>query len=214
MIKNNFLILTLLLLPFGMQAQSVPEKSFSLGFTASPNFGWMTFPSEQLPSTSPDGLRTGFSYGVLGDFAFSSNYYFSTALTVTSMNANTKTDAYTAVYKLQYVEIPLTLKLKSNENNNKRFYGQFGLSADVKISAKQDVQFTDATLSSIKNADISDNINTFRLGLMFGGGAEWKIGQDLHLLTGFTYNNGLTDVLDTKDKAKNSYVSLNLGVFF
>jgi Outer membrane protein beta-barrel domain len=223
--KNRFLILIFLLLPFAMQAQSVSEKTFSLGFTTSPNFGWMTFPSEQVPVTSSEGLRTGFSYGVLGDFAFSSNYYFSTAFTVTSINANTKTPEFndgaeigvkTAAYKLQYIEIPLTLKLKSNEHNNKRFYGQFGLSTDVKISAKQDYDFKapNGAFSSAKNADISGDINTFRLGLLFGGGAEWKLDDNLHLLTGVSYNNGLTDVLDTKEKAKNSYFTINLGVFF
>ncbi len=214
MIKKRFLVPILLILPFAIHAQSIKESSFSLGFTTSPNFGWLTFPSEQIPATSSDGFRTGFSYGVLGDFAFSSNYYFSTAFTVTSMNANTKTDANTAAFKLQYVEIPLTLKLKSNEQNGKLFYGQFGLSTDIKIAAKQDVQFTDTAIPSTKNADISSSINTFRLGLLFGGGAEWKIGENLHLLTGLSYNNGLTDVLDTKEKAKNSYVSLNLGVYF
>ena len=103
--------------------------------------------------------------------------------------------------------MPLTLKLKSNEIQNRKFYGQFGLDANIKLGAKQAVE-------GQSNVDISKTVNLFRLGLIIGGGAEWKVAENMSLLTGLSYNNGLTDVFDGSEKAKNSYVSINLGMFF
>ena len=196
------------LLPESGKAQSDSTKKFQLGFTASPTFGWL---SESEPAAfKSKGLRTGFTYGVLGDFSFSNNYYFSTGLAVTTLNANTEFPASSSypevVYKLQYLQVPLTLKLKSNDIDNKKFYGQFGLDANVKIGAKKS--------AGGQSSDISKEVNLFRLGLSIGGGAEWKVAQNVSLLTGLSYNNGFTDVFDGDVKSKNSYVSLNLGVFF
>ena len=192
------------------QTESTPDvKKFQLGFTASPTFGWLsTSASNTIKS---DGLRTGFTYGVLGDIAFSNNYYFSSGLMVTTVNSNVKSIATpvqpNTAYKIQYLEVPLTLKLKSNEIQNRKFYGQFGLDANVKLSAKETVEGKNAE-------DISKRVNLFRLGLIIGGGAEWKVAENMSLLTGLSYNNGFTDVFDGSERAKNSYVSINLGMFF
>ena len=47
-----------------------------------------------------------------------------------------------------------------------------------------------------------------------GGGAEWNVGESMNILTGLSYSNGFSDVFDGERKGKNSYISLNLGVFF
>lgn len=214
---NKIAVTLLLVMPLITVAQTETNRNFRLGFTTSPTFGWLKY--DRPEDVEGDGLRTGFSYGVLGDFGFSDNYYFGTAVTVTTMNAKTQplpADASSsAIYKLQYIEIPLTLKLKSNPIQNSRFYGQFGLAAAVKIGAKQDGTIRRGDVVEIVNdADISSSINAFRLGLLFGAGAEWRIAENIDLLAGISYNNGLSDIFDTNDKAKNSYLSLNLGVFF
>lgn len=212
MLQTTLTFIVFCVAPALVKAQtetSHTAKKIQLGFTASPTFGWMsTSGSETIKS---NGLRTGFTYGVLGDFGFSDNYYFSSGLVVTTVNAKVKSLASpvqpNSIYKIQYLEIPLTLKLKSNELQNSKFYGQFGLDANVKLGAKQEVE-------GDKEVDISKNVNLFRLGLIIGGGAEWKVAQNMSILTGLSYNNGFTDVFNGSEKAKNSFVSLNLGVFF
>jgi len=213
--KTKFLLLAVFLAPLFANAQSLTGNRAQLGFTTSPTFGWLTFPSGQTPEIEPDGMRTGFSYGVLADLPFSENYYFSTALTVSTLNAKaTEPGVSTSVYKLQYLEVPLTLKLKSDLMEGKRFYGQFGLNTGINIGSKQDIMFTSSASQDEKNRDIGDQINIFRAGLILGGGAEWKIGENMNLLTGLSYSNGFTDVFDGDAKAKNSYIALNLGIFF
>lgn len=197
------LMLAILLSPVFCLAQET-ENSFQLGFTLSPTFSWLT--NEGALESS--GGKAGFSYGVLADFGFAKNYFFSTAFTLTSLKSeahNTVTQA-DDIFKLQYIEVPLSLKLKSNPSEMGRFYGQFGLSTGINVSAKMDGQEGD-------NISISSAVNTFRLGLIAGGGAEWKVGRNLSALTGVTFNNGFTKTFKEFD-SKNPFVTLHLGMFF
>ena len=101
--------------------------------------------------------------------------------------------------------MPLTLKLKSNSTNTGRFYGQFGIGTGINVSAKAD--------DSGEISSISSDVNTFRLGLIAGGGAEWFVGRNLTAVTGVTFNNGFTKTF--KDfNSKNPFVTLHLGIFF
>jgi len=196
------LLLLILLSPFLALAQET-EKDFQLGFTLSPTLSWLT--NEKGLESS--GAKAGFSYGVIADFGFAKNYYFATAFTLTTLNSEahnviTKSDD---IFRLQYIEVPLTLKLKSNESGSGRFYGQFGLGTAVKVSAKKDD-------SGVKSS-VSSDVNPFRLGLIAGGGAEWNLGRNLSAVTGVTFNNGFTNTF--KDfESKNPFVTIHLGVFF
>jgi hypothetical protein len=186
------------------------DKALQLGFTLAPTVSWLTDDGSQLVS---DGAKVGYSYGVLADFGFAKNYFFSTAFTLTSLNSKAKrasTDL--EEYKLQYIEVPVTLKLKSNPTATGRFYGQFGLSTGVNVSAKMDTENV-ATKAREEDVTISSRTNLFRLGLIAGAGAEWSIGRNLSALTGVSFNNGFTKTFENAD-AKNPFVTLHLGVFF
>ena len=213
--KTRLLLFAILLAPLLVSAQYSEENKTQLGFTTSPTFGWITVTSGQTPTIEPDGMRTGFTYGVLADIPFSENYYFSTALTVSTLNAKAiEPGGGKSIYKLQYLEMPLTLKLKTKEMENRRFYGQFGLNTGVNIGSKRDIIYTNSSLQNEKNEEIGDLINSFRAGLILGGGAEWKVAENMSVLTGLSFSNGFSDIFDGEAKAKNSYIALNLGVFF
>lgn len=199
------LVLALLLIPFLGKSQDAPDN-FQLGFTSSPTLSWMTDDGSKLASS---GGKVGFSYGVIADFGFAKNYFFSTAFTVTSLNSEAEMmGVSTDKYKLQYIDIPLTLKLKSNPTSTGRFYGQFGLGTGINISAKRS-----GVQPSSEEVSISSDVNKLRLGLIAGAGAEWNIGRNLSAVTGVTFNNGFTKTFKDYD-SKNPYMALTLGVFF
>jgi hypothetical protein len=185
------------------------EKDFQLGFTLSPTLSWLTDDGSSLKS---DGSKPGFSYGVLADFGFAKNYFFSTAFALTSVNSKAETALSSDVYKLQYIEIPLTLKLKSNSIQAGRFYGQFGVGTGINVSSKMDSDGK-GTNETKENRSVSSAVNVFRLGLIAGGGAEWNLGRNLSALTGVTFNNGFTKTFKEGD-SKNPFVTFHLGVFF
>lgn len=204
---------TLAILFFAMQVKaqdyynrsrnSSEEKNFRLGLSINPNIGWLRYDDEYEATA-----KAGFSYGLVADLGFADNYYFSTGLLINSIAS--KVDFPVGddrdKIRLQYVEVPLTIKLKSVEDETGRFYGQFGFTAGFKVSGKEELAGA-TKYQSIEGDDL------FRLGLQIGGGKEWKLNENLGLMTGLTFNNGFTRAI--KDgKPKTSYLALNLGLFF
>jgi len=183
------------------------RKNISLGLTVSPNMAWLRYENEDSYDASS---KTGFNYGLLADLGFSENYYFSTGLVINTLNTevNIKNGNNTGLrtFKLQYAEVPLALKLKSDELHRKQFYGQFGFTAALKISDKEEMKYS-GNKGSIKSPDL------FRLGLLLGAGVEWKLDRNLSFMTGLSFNNGFTRAIK-EGSPKSSYIGLNLGLFF
>jgi long-subunit fatty acid transport protein len=226
--KKIFLSLSLFLLAGQLFAQNPAETyyGFRLGLTAHPTIGWIKPESD---NGKGDGVNLGFSYGLLADFNIAENYSFSTGLTVTTINGkstefnvnpyheaagnSTALTAYNLKYMLQYIEIPLTLKLKTEKVGDVRWYGQFGLSNDFSIGAKQNV--SSMGQNSQEDLNIKDDINFYRAGLIIGAGVEYDVARNTSITTGLTYNNGFTDISDDKNRSvRNHYLALNFGVFF
>lgn len=191
--------------------RSMDDKNFRLGLSINPNIGWLRYDNDYEASS-----KMGFSYGLIADLGFAKNYYFSTGLLINAINsrvepafiATDENDPALPKYRdlsLKYAEVPLTVKLKSEENELGRFYGQFGFTAGLKVSGKEKIG--DGKKNSIDGDDL------FRLGLQLGGGAEWRLNDNLALMTGLSFNNGFTRAIKA-GKPKTSYVALNVGIFF
>lgn len=190
---------------YSRNGNSLDSKNFRLGLAINPNIGWFRYNDDAYEGSA----KMGFSYGLVADLGFAKNYYFSTGLLINSIASkatfpdNQKYD----MRRLQYVDVPLTIKLKSTENEMGRFYGQFGFTAGLKVSGKEKLEG-----ATKKTAIDKDDI--FRLGLQVGGGAEWKLNDNLALMTGLSFNNGFTRAINEAGKPKTSFVALNLGLFF
>lgn len=224
--KKAVLILVALFTATTIFAQSEkPYYGFKLGLTAHPTFGFI-----KPQKGKNDGISLGFSYGLIGDFNFAENYSFSTGLTVTTINGKSveinsahyhaagdpNSLSYNIKYKMQYIEIPLTIKLKTNQFGDVRWYGQFGLSTDFAIGRKQNAEQGTTVLAN--NVDASEWTNFFRAGMIIGGGLEYSLGDKTSVVTGLSLNNGLTSIVTgnsgTGTSVRNHYVGLHLGVFF
>lgn len=140
-----------------LTAQTAPNVK--MGLRVSPNFSWINI---QKGSMSNDGLGLGFSYGVTADFAMfkSTNYWLATELSVSTIpvlaKSNTdlkrvvpqqgstgKTDTLTYragnvnfKYNCQYLQIPLSVKMKTDEIGNMKYYFQFGLAPSFMMKRK------------------------------------------------------------------------------
>ena len=221
--KRTYIGLLLLFFTAGAFAQdsSSPYYGFRLGLTAHPTIGWV-----KPDIGKSNGVSLGFSYGLIGDFNFTQNYSFATGLTVTTINGKSteivslnegtgpaSQAELSLKYKLQYIEVPLTLKLKTVKINEVRYYGQFGLSNGFMIGAKQDTEMNGAAPS--KDVNIKDDIKFYRAGLIIGAGAEFEVSGNTSITTGLTFNNGFTDLTSSKaSTVKNHYLGINIGVFF
>lgn len=188
-------------------------KPMSFGITFAPNMGWMRYGDTEDHKSTP---KFGYAYGLLADFAFTENYYFSTGLLVNTLNNEAEyPDPVSSVpntrlsndYRLQYAEIPISLKLKSTMRYFRSYYGQFGFTGGVKLNAKEKKETVTSRSSMGNDADF------FRLALQIGGGIEWQLDHNLVMMTGLSFNNGFTRAVK-QGEPRNSYVAFNFGIFF
>lgn len=199
-------------------------KKFRLGLEVCPNMGWITSDSKAVKS---DGSRTGFRFGLLGDVQLGSNanYFFSTGLFLN--NIGSKTSSTTSITdsagthtitsngqsKFQYVELPISVKLKTNEIGYMTYFGQIGFDVGVLTAAKGKVEDGDFE-------DISKYVSPIRVALAVGGGLEYNFSGNTSAIVGIKYSNGFTNVNKSKvddveqPKAKLHYFELTIGALF
>lgn len=248
--KKALLLLAITAITSSVFAQ---DKKVRLGLTLFPTLNVFKPDVDAIEKTK-NGM--GFSYGLLIDYNFGDNYAFSTGLHINttkgsvkykdvaypnedrSINAPASTEA---TYALKYIDIPLTLKLKTNEIGYITYYGQFGLGLGVNIKARQDIETTygpsNQTLND-EDIDIASDIRLFRTALVVGAGIEYGISGNTAIQVGFTFNNGFSNILSgnvpevdsngdvvtdannnivdssQKRSATNNYFALNVGIFF
>lgn len=204
----RYLLISLFVLcSSGAFAQGYGDRNISLGLTVNPNMGLFRFDED----SNVDGKsKAGFSYGLIADIGFARNYYFSTGLQINTIKGRLEYPQNSSFpnkdVRLQYAEIPLTLKMKTSDINSRRFYGQFGFTTGIKVSSKESLDGTDKFTGV-------DGSSLLRLGLLIGGGLEWRFDNNLSIITGLSYNNGFTKAFN-EGKPKASYLGLNLGLLF
>ena len=222
---------------------------FHFGLKASPDISWFA-PSDK--KFTDNGTRLGFSYGLITEFGFSKNYAFSTGLEIlnsggkigfpkspdstfyTVLNEDvtpSRNDTFLLqqrTYRLRYVNIPLLLKLKTNQIGGMTYFGQFGVDLSFKWQAlANDEVSKDGTPSTRTDVDIAKDINFIRLALNVGLGVEYNLAGSTSLVFSVNYNNGFTNALrknskllvdknytSLKQNAVFNYVSLTVGVLF
>ena len=190
----------------------------TVGFTFSPllstNRVFYDRDSQGRDFTSNDtGLR--FSGGPIVDIGLTHNYFVSSGIQFIYKRAGiTYRDAQVTideVYNLQYVALPATLKLFTNEISlDTKVFFQFGGTLEFLVSDK----------SKTENNMYITEFGLFDTSLLFGIGVEYKAGFNTSLFGGFSYNRGLLNTvketvpLENKLVVKNDLLSLNLGIKF
>ena len=219
--KKTAIIIGIIFLSYGAYAQK-----FRFGLQGSPLISWM---KPDVKSISSTGVKFGFSYGLMLDYNFTDNYAFGTGLTIAQNGGFNKHDSLLLFrhenkgdlidtfpvnseieYKLQYVELPLTLKLKTNEIGYMTYFGQFGISTGVNIKAKGNISGAKA----MTDEKINEEVNLLNFALSMGGGIEYSLGGKTSFMGGIFFNNGFKDVTDDAPKVILNYLSLKLGVLF
>lgn len=207
-----------------------------IGLKVSPAISFLRTSSPSITNFQSENSKLSFGGGVFVDYFFGENYAFNTGLFITGKGGNfSYTDrlAYSSSstgYKvdqklaIQYLEIPATLKLFTNEvAPATRVYFQVGGSVGFPVSTRinGDKFFTD-TYNSNTQTDASAHVFAVDANLIGGLGVEYQLGQSTKLLAGFSYHHGLVDLDRYFEKnrgfsdvsIKNSVVALDLGLKF
>jgi len=213
---------SLFLIFFTIAAHS---QNFRLGFQASPHVSWISSSNTRIDNGP---LKMGIKYGLEADIFLAGfpRYSLNTGLYVANhsfvakynldepffINQTTFDKKVDIKYKLNYIEIPLNIKLKSDQFYRTTFYGQFGLTNQINLSAtaeSSDVQLT--------GDNVNKHIYIYNLAMLMGGGAEYDVGGNTSINIGIQYSNGLIDFNNLKNLDEKSVFNtarLVLGVMF
>lgn len=240
MSRFRFHILFAMLLFTGSAlAQQAPFR-FGLHFT--PNYTWVS-PETRLLNRESGAL--GFGYGLLVEHAIgNSNYYFSTGLSVNQLQYRSSIDSAIFKrsdgttdffrnplynYRVQYFELPLSMKMRTNQMGAIRIYGQFGLNAGVMFKSKARVEghpdVFDATeyffinkvddYRPVGSLATDDRVTAFRASVIIGAGMEYLLSGDTHLVLGLRLDNPFTDSYrGDKLSGRTPSAGLQVGIIF
>lgn len=225
-IMKKIVVAAFLTLCFGSSLYAQDFKKFKIAFKISPNASWMS-PQTQHLEAAGSSIRFGFGANV--DIHFTENYAIGTGLNIDDnggkikylqaierVDRDDKMVSYIIErerdYKIKNIEIPVTLKLRTNEIGYITYWGQFGVGLGYRQAAKATdtdrylLEFDDsdgvqAYVTSAREFDtyeqlqVKDDVVALRASLIIAGGIEYNIAGATSVLVGLTYNNGFTDVL-------------------
>jgi hypothetical protein len=203
-------------------AVEAQTKQWKIALHVDPNVSWIK-PDNRNITAGENKLKFGFGLSI--DKMFTSNYAIGTGFNVLNTGGqlsyvvskpNDKgiesISKVTRSYNLQYLEVPVTLKLRTNEIGYITYWAQIGLGLGVNIKAKSDDEIryyltsdttttiekdwlVNATEEVIEDEDISDEIGIFRASLIAAGGIEYNLSGDASIVAGIAYNNAFIDIL-------------------
>lgn len=204
-----------------------------VGITASPAISWFKGADKNVSSGK---IRMGLEYGLLLDINLSknnANYVIETGVTGILMGGNASYDSLVvnqnpqvfapngvnARYKMQYVNIPISLKLKTNEIGYITYYGQLGFVPGFKVAGRVDSDYLGYENEKLgKDNETIFNAPLFALGLTVGGGIEYALNDRTALVVGLNFVNNFTNGIkiktEDKDKQAFKYLLLRVGILF
>jgi hypothetical protein len=216
------IVVLLIVALFSFQAMA---QKVRLGLHASPQLTWLK-PDRNFDKGK---IRAGFEYGLITDIAFNddANYGISTGVNLSLTGGNIEGPLNTNVKaKLQYVSIPVLLKLRTNKINDKwAVYGKFGTLASFRYKARGDIKTFAGTLDGAnlaKKINTTDNPSTikstlFNFSLQVGSGVEYFVSDRTSIMLGLYYNHGFLSVLNEKNSGSEATLSnlgLRMGIMF
>jgi hypothetical protein len=184
------------------------QQRISFGLHADPVISWF---ASDIKQTKNDGARPGFNFGLTYNKYFSPNYSFSTGISLLNAGGRLVSSDTTemefsnfksivlpgkpVIYKIQYLTIPIGLKLQTNQIGYITFFSDLGLDPKVVIGGKADIPY-----NKISGENATKELRMFNLSYHVTGGIEYSFGGTTALVLGLNFDNNFLDV--TKDNGK------------
>lgn len=217
--------LGLLILAGSYQARSQEGMRFS--FNLDPQFAWLRSSDDSI---SPDGSIIHIRAMLEMDYFFASNYAFYLGFGVNNLGGKllyqreqdylSDDDTVTIVagqkvkMNLQYLDIPLGLKLKTEELGYNTIFLQLGFNPMINLNARVSSD-TESANGPLDRKGIKNSMNLFHLGYHLGAGVEHRLGGNTAIIGGVRWTSGITNISkkDGADLILNS-LSINIGILF
>lgn len=226
-----------------LSAQAQNDVRF--GFQASPSFSWMVANTSRI---NPSGSNLGLKLGMLGEFYFRENYALSLGLGFAFNHGGTLLHEYGGEYwihsdlspsqdtlpnnvklkyGIQYLEIPVGLKMRTREFGYLRYYIEPAITLGFKTQARGQIEGVGVSTNDEK-IDIRKEVNGLSLSWGIGGGIEYSLSDNTSLIGGLVFQTAFTDATDDSgivfdpdrgnrketSKANVNVLTIRIGVMF
>jgi hypothetical protein len=206
----------------------IAQQRIVLGLHVDPVISWF---ASDVPVIQNSGARPGFNFGLSINKYFTSNYSFSTGINLlnsggrlisndsqpTNLQLSKPTlvaPGKSVVYKIQYLSIPVGLKLQTNQIGYITYFADTGLDPKIVVAGKVDVPYL-----NISNEKAINELNVFNLSYHITAGIEYSIGGNTALISALSFENIFLDV--TKDNenqptdiVSHKMLSFKMGITF
>jgi len=214
------------------------QGDIRLGFQASPVISWMTTNNNSIVGS---GSNVGFKMGLIAENYFQENYaitsglglvfnqggtlnhelggnFFPTA-ELSDTTYNNLPNNVDVGYNLQMLEIPIGIKLRTNEIGFFRYFGEIPFLLHLRTQARG--KFLDTS-----KENITKDTGLLNISWGVGGGVEYGITDSTSAIAGIYFHNGLLDMTANKrtqltdtgeeedSKAIINSLTIRLGVLF
>ena len=228
------IIISIILLIYGIQGFT-QIKPFRFGFKVAPNIAWI---SPDAKTYKSDGSVIGFSWGFLADFTLTENYFLKTGFNMDYLSGKLEYPHTMAIppdtilnagtmhrkYNLRYLQIPLTLKMRTNKFGKFAYFGEigFGTSFNLRAKSKDELIYNNGQNTLDTEEDIKEKIVFMKESIILGIGIEYFVDESTSIITELNFNQGISNILkgentadpNIKQKGFLYYFELNIGVMF
>jgi len=214
---------TILFIAICLAFINVKGQGLRLGIHADPQITWLTSDTKKITS---NGAAFGYNFGLNFDNYFAKNYAITSGISLNtykgglnyqdSLSLTTKDDTYnfnnqnSIDYEFQYVNIPLGIKLKTNQIGYFTYYANVGFNSYINLNSK----VSESTLN-IEKETLEGEIRFFNLDYFFGLGLQYSLGSAAAINFGVNYAQGFVDIFIAENNtAYTRNVNFTIGMVF
>jgi opacity protein-like surface antigen len=215
--KKIILFFILALLP----AKILLAQDYRYGVYATPVISWFKTDIEEVKN---QGARAGFIFGISAERQLTDNWHFNTGLAFINSSARLKSvnatyfrfPSHTAVvaagepviYRIQYISVPVGIKIKTSEIGYLTYFAEFGLDPKVVVRSRADIPSI-----NIKGENAVNEIRRFNVGYHLDGGVDYSIDENISLILGLGYESNILDITKDNDNQATDRTSQKLLKF-
>lgn len=223
MTNNQFRKTGLTLILFALVG-NLNAQGLEISVYTEPQLAWITSDESRVIS---NGSIINFNTGVEFDIFFAPNYAFTIGVEMNNQGGRIIYEDTTRFqqtstapleipggssvkHNLQYIGVPLGLKLKATELGYTTFYFQGGLNPLFNLKA-----VTSSKQQSLDRENIRPDVQIYSLNYFVSVGLEYRLAGNTAFMAGLKWSAGFNDVTEN-DLANNNLnsVGLHLGILF
>ncbi len=189
------------------------SQDIRFGLQLSPVIGWMNSNENKVLSS---GSNLGLKLGIMGEYYFRENYAITSGIGFAFNHGGTLQHEYGGSYwtnsdlgpaldtlpnnvklkyGIQYVEIPIGLKLRTREFGYLRYFVEPAITLGFKSQANGKITGLNVG-NDAEDINIRKEVNLLNLSWGIGGGVEYSLSENTSLVGGLGLQFGFTDATD------------------